>query len=135
MNFLPIFPFFFEPAKLHGNIASASTHKKTAGDELTGAPFHRNTLFPPRLLPPPSSNNPIPLTRESVFFLTLRHNARGGRCRSVGKIDINLAPAEFVHDKKDEGAKLVHLFFANRHNKTGLLDHSGSSSWHNPPPS
>jgi hypothetical protein len=121
MNFPPIFLFFFELTKLHGKIASASTHKKPVGNELTGAPFHRNTLFPPPLLPPPSSNNPIHLTRELVFFSTLRHNAHGGRCRSVGKIGINLAPAEFVGDKKHKGAKLVRLFFVSLTTAAPLL--------------
>ena len=102
MKFPPIF-IFFETAKLPEKIGSASTHKKPAGDELTGAPFHRNTLSPPHLLPPPSSNNLIPLTRESVFFLTLRHNARGGRCRSVGKIGVIFAPVVFVSDKNAYG--------------------------------
>ena len=57
--------------------------------------------------PPPWSNNIIPLTRESVFFSTLPHNARGVRCSSVGKIGIIFAPPVFVSDKNIHGPHYI----------------------------
>ncbi len=44
-------------------------------------------------LPSPFHIFTIPLTRESVNVSTLQHNAYRGRCRSIGRIGINMAPA------------------------------------------
>ena len=100
----PFFRNFLTPAKRQKK-PSPINQKKATGNKLTGAPFCP-IPYPPPLLPPPLSNNIIPITRELVFFLTLRHNARGGRCHSVGEIGINFSPAKFVRDKTHDSVKV-----------------------------
>ena len=42
---------------------------------------------------------------NQYFFSTLRHNARGVRCRNVGEIGINFAPAALVNGKNAHGPR------------------------------
>jgi len=101
----------FESVKIWEIIPRAKNEKKNKRttdwreDQLCQQPSF------PSPFPPPWSNNYIPLTRESFFFLVLPHNALGRRCGSVGKIVIHLA--------------LLHLWMPKNHidnNVVGLHD-------------
>jgi hypothetical protein len=92
----------FEPGKISEKVSRANTTKnkqKQADHGLTGGGAFNHDLFPPPLPPPPRSKNNIPFTRESVYFSTLPHNARGVRWGSIGEMCFIFAPPVFVSDK------------------------------------
>ena len=99
-------PIFLSPGKYQKKsfaVSRANNNKKQADHGLTGGSAFDHDLFPPPLPPPLDQTISFSFTRESVFVSTLRHNARGVRCDSVGEIGMIFAPVVFVSDKNAYG--------------------------------